>query len=62
MSKEYLRDNCNRLLGVLENNGKTITLKDERNYLVGIYDIRANRTVDANNRQIGSGNLLTTLL
>jgi hypothetical protein len=63
MTEQLLKDRQNRLIGKI-NTGSfgVLELRDASNRLRGKYDPRTNRTTDAQNRVVGQGNLLTTLL
>jgi hypothetical protein len=52
----------NRPIGVLDSTGHGEVLRDSNNRRLGEYDSRYNTTRDADNRLIGTGNLLSSLL
>ena len=58
-----LKDNLNRIIGYIEirNNGDKV-LKDQDNRIKGYYVAEFNTTKDANNRIVGYGDILTSLL
>jgi len=62
MADQELRDRSNKLLGKIKDRGGKLELRDASNKLKGKYDPKSNVTRDANNRLVGKGNLLTTLL
>jgi len=63
MSEQELRDRNNRYLGKIKTrpDGK-IEIRDASWFFKGIFDPRTNDTRDANDKFVGKGNLLTTLL
>ena len=63
MADQELRDPQNRLLAKIKtlSNGK-LEIRDPQNRLKGVYDPKSNETRDTQNRLVGKGNLLTTLL
>ena len=63
MADQELRDPQNRLLARIKtlSNGKS-EIRDPQNRLKGIYDPKSNQTRDPQNKVVGKGNLLTTLL
>ena len=63
MADQILKDRQNRLLGKIRTTGGgVLELRDAQNRLKGKYDPRTNITRDAQNRVVGQGNLLSTLL
>ena len=63
MTEQLLKDRQNRLIGKIKTGSfGVLELRDASNRLRGKYDPRTNRTTDAQNRVVGQGNLLTTLL
>jgi hypothetical protein len=63
MSKQILTDSNNRTIGYIDtqSDGKQLGF-NANNKLMGYYDAKANRTTDANNKFVGQGNLLSSLL
>ncbi len=62
MARQYLRDRSNLLLGSIEETANDRTGYDARNFRVGRYDKRSNKTFDASNRLVGSGDQLSALI
>jgi hypothetical protein len=62
MSRQYLRDRSNLLLGSIEETANDRTGYDAHNRRVGRYDKRSNKTFDASNRLVGSGDQLSSLI
>jgi hypothetical protein len=61
-TRQPLKDDRNRIIGYLEilSDGRH-RMANERNQVLGHFDPRTNRTVDANNRTVGTGDLLAML-
>jgi hypothetical protein len=57
-----LRDAKNALIGVIEESGNRRVLRDAKNRYAGVYDRASNETRDANNRFVGKGDLLSSLV
>lgn len=62
MPDQELRDRNNRLIGKIRQVGNRYEGRDAGNYLKGTYDPNTDETRDANNRFIGKGNLLSSLI
>ncbi len=62
MDREYLRDNCNRILGWRITMGNKIYGYERNGKLVGFYDIFFKDTKDVLGKLVGWGDLLTTLI
>jgi hypothetical protein len=62
MARQYLRGRTNLLLGSIEETANDKVGYDARNLRVGRYDKRSNKTYDASNRLIGSGDQLSSLI
>lgn len=62
MAHKRLADNNNRNLGYLNETSKGQVLSNKHSIPQGRYDARTNMTYDNNNRPIGKGNLLGTLI
>ena len=63
MADQELRDRNSFLIGKIKtrSDGK-LELRDASSFYKGIYDPRTNDTRDANDKFVGKGNLLATLL
>ena len=62
MARQYLRDRSNLLLGSIEETANDRTGYDAQNLRVGRYDKRSNKTYDASNRLVGSGDQLSSMI
>lgn len=62
MEREYIKDNCNRILGWRIEFGNRIAGFDKNGYLRGFYDPFFKTTSDNCNRVIGRGDMLTSLI
>ncbi len=62
MEREYLKDNCNRILGWRMQVGNKVYGYNRNGYPVGHYDTFFKDTKDICGRLIGRGDLLTTLI
>jgi hypothetical protein len=62
MARQYLRDRSNLLLGSIEETANERVGYDARNLRVGRYDKRSNKTFDASNRLVGSGDQLSAMI
>ncbi|WP_198086379.1 hypothetical protein [Variovorax sp. E3] len=63
MNRQILRDRLSLIIGFIDTDprGKQ-TGRDASSRIVGYYDPRTNKTMDAQSRIIGSGNLLASLI
>ena len=59
---QMFRDAKGRMLGIMEDQGGIIVIRDARGRQLGNYDKRMNVTRDSFGRMVGTGNLLTMLL
>ena len=62
MKPQQLYDRNNRLIGRIKERSGKLEIFDGNNRYKGRYDPNTNTTWDSNNRKVGTGNLLTTLL
>ena len=62
MPREYIKDNCNRILGYRIEYGNKIAGFDKLNRLCGFYDPFFKTTSDNCGRVIGRGDMLTALI
>lgn len=63
MSQQTLRDSKGRIIGtIIETGGGILSIRNHQNQVVGQYNANLDITFDKNNRQVGTGNLLTSLL
>ncbi len=62
MPREYIKDNCNRILGYRIEYGNKIAGFDRHNRLCGFYDPFFKTTSDSCCRVIGRGDMLTALI
>lgn len=63
MGREAIKDSNNHTLGYIEDlGGGKLKAVDDSNRTVGYYDPQSNNTVDANNRMIANGNVLSALI
>ena len=62
MKTQELYDRNNRLIGRIKERSGKLEIFDPNNKFKGKYDPNTNTTYDSNNRKVGTGNLLTTLL
>lgn len=60
--QQFLRDSYDRVIGEIVFSGSTIVLRDSNHRKIGEYRSDDDTTRDAQNRIVGYGNLLTTLL
>ena len=61
--QQQLRDKMNRLMATRRSgSGGRVELWDAQNRFLGYYDPKSNKTWDARNSLVGSGDLLMTLL
>lgn len=59
---QILKDRNNRRIGQIKTQSGKQFIYDANNRRLGSYDPKTNTTKDKNNRIIGKGNLLTSLL
>lgn len=63
MSTQLLKDHDGRVIGKLSVDANGVqTLRDGRGVQLGYFDPRINKTRTRNGHEIGTGNLLATLL
>ena len=57
-----LKDNFNKVIGTIKNDGNNVRLTDRNNNTVGVYSKTSNSTYDRNQSYVGNGNQLLRLL
>lgn len=62
MARTALKDSSNRTIGYIDDKPNEQVGYDASNRKKGRYDKKQNKTYDASNRMIGTGNLLTNLI
>ena len=62
MADQVLKNSKNQILGKIKLQSGKYVLYNENNHRMGAYDPKTDQTRDANNRLVGKGNILTTLL
>ena len=62
MAREYLKDNCNRIMGWIDDQGSREYIYDSTGHQLGWYQKNTDSTFDNCGRMLGRGNTLTRLL
>ena len=62
MSRTTLRDRKLNILGFVDDNNEKLTLRGKNQELLGFYDSKSDITRDKNQKLVGKGNQLGTLL